>query len=184
MNQYSKYFETLYDEQFKVGQLGNGTHYSVLRALVWHDQYGEMINFPKNLDFVVIWDNDHDERVIKILEELYIWGRLSVIKFIGEYKGILSLLLNLPDLGVASIKMERLPLPGKCKDVLPVKTESIGEVQIGMIISNCESVIRGFEDLWTIHVNYMPHIILDERIKVEQYLNTIDMLWNLGVKEL
>ena len=78
MRTYSPFFQTLYDEQAPVGHLGRGTHYSVLRAAVFHDELGEIL--PENRykgphakfhDFAVIWDEDHDKRVIEVIEQIY-----------------------------------------------------------------------------------------------------------------
>ena len=37
MTQYSQFFQTLHDELTPTGTLGRGTHYSILRAVVFHD---------------------------------------------------------------------------------------------------------------------------------------------------
>jgi hypothetical protein len=38
MRTYSPFLHTLYDQPEPVGYLGRGTHYSILRALCWHDE--------------------------------------------------------------------------------------------------------------------------------------------------
>ncbi len=53
---YCHFFQTLYDETHPVGNLGRGTHYSVLRAPVWHDELLNRIARCAFLDFAVIWD--------------------------------------------------------------------------------------------------------------------------------
>ena len=37
MRKYSDFFKTLHDEQAPTGNLGRGTHYSILRAVVFGD---------------------------------------------------------------------------------------------------------------------------------------------------
>lgn len=66
----SCFFHTLHDEPGRVGSLGRGTHYSVLRAVIWEPE-------PRFHDFAVIWDEDHDTRIIGVLEQLYV-RRLSL----------------------------------------------------------------------------------------------------------
>jgi predicted nucleic acid-binding protein len=56
MQTYSPYFKTLYDQPEPIGRLGRGTHYSVLRCL-------GLSGFH---DFAIIWDEDHDKRVIAV----------------------------------------------------------------------------------------------------------------------
>jgi hypothetical protein len=38
METYSPFFQTVYDEQSPTGHLGTGTHASILRAIVFHDE--------------------------------------------------------------------------------------------------------------------------------------------------
>ena len=53
MRQYSPFFQTLYDELAPVGQLGHGTHYSVLRCVVWQDETRMPIPIASALDFAI-----------------------------------------------------------------------------------------------------------------------------------
>ena len=90
---YSPYFETLYDQQEPVGSLGRGTHYSVLRSVTWLDENLKPINPARLHDLAVIWDEDHDERIVEVLDALYLRGLLAPVHFVGERKGMLTLLL-------------------------------------------------------------------------------------------
>src|SRR5260370_21913517 len=91
---YSAFFQTLHDEAKPVGKIGRGTHYSILRAQVWQDERLKPLKKGMLADFAVIWDEDHDERVIEVIEWLYFEGLLSPIRFIGERKGSLTVLLD------------------------------------------------------------------------------------------
>jgi hypothetical protein len=71
MRSYSDFFKTLHDETGPTGYLGRGTHYSVLRAIVFHDPSGRVLPQGQFADFAVIWDEDHDTRVMKPIEEIY-----------------------------------------------------------------------------------------------------------------
>lgn len=91
---YSPLFTTLYDEQEPVGQLGRGTHYSVLCAAQWRSPLdGETLVYPLVQRIGVIWDEDHDTRVIKALEAGYMNGLLAPVLFIGERKAALTIVV-------------------------------------------------------------------------------------------
>jgi hypothetical protein len=91
---YSPFFQVLHDETKPVGHFGRGTHYSVLRVPIWHDERLEPLSQGELLDFAIIWDEDHDERVIEPIEEMYFAGLLGPVRFIGERKGTLSVLID------------------------------------------------------------------------------------------
>jgi hypothetical protein len=78
MQTYSDFFKTLHDETSPTGYLGRGTHHSVLRALVFHDPMGKPLPEGQFADFAVIWDEDHDTRVMEPIEEIY---RRGLVKF-------------------------------------------------------------------------------------------------------
>lgn len=91
---YSTLFSTIYDEQQPVGTIGRGTHYSVLRAVEWTNIAGRALALPVVHDFAVIWDEDHDTRVIPIIEKIYMAGLLSPVQFIGERKANLTVITD------------------------------------------------------------------------------------------
>jgi hypothetical protein len=94
MQQYSDFFKTLHDETGPTGYLGRGTHYSVLRAVVFHDPAGNSLPAGQFADFAVIWDEDHDVRVMKPIEEIYRRGLLSGFVMFGERKGNFTAILS------------------------------------------------------------------------------------------
>ena len=73
-----------------MGDFGRGTHYSVLRVPIWQDEWLSPLPQGALLDFAVIWDEDHDERVMQVIEELYFSGLLGPVRFVGERKGSLT----------------------------------------------------------------------------------------------
>jgi hypothetical protein len=87
MQTYSDFFKTLHDETSPTGHLGRGTHYSVLRAVVFHDPMGNALSEGQFADFAVIWDEDHDTRVMEPIEKLYLKGLLASFIMFGERKG-------------------------------------------------------------------------------------------------
>ena len=94
MQRYSDFFKTLHDETSPTGHLGRGTHYSVLRAVVFHDPAGKPLSAGHFVDFAVIWDEDHDARVMKPIEEIYRRGLLSSFVVFGERKGNFTAILS------------------------------------------------------------------------------------------
>jgi hypothetical protein len=94
MQAYSHFFKTLHDETSPTGYLGRGTHYSVLRAVVFHDPMGSPLPEGHFTDFAVIWDGDHDTRVMEPIEEIYRRGMLSSFLMFGESKGSFTAILS------------------------------------------------------------------------------------------
>ena len=94
MQKYSNFFKTLHDETSPTGHLGRGTHYSILRAVVFHDQMGKSLPEGQFADFAVIWDEDHDARVIEPIEEIYRRGLLASFPMFGEHKGSFTAVLS------------------------------------------------------------------------------------------
>lgn len=84
---YSPYFKTIIDER-ESGLFGRGSHISILECLMpIEDQI-------KKYRFGVVWDEDHDERVIKVIEHLYSMGLMNDVIFIGERKGNLTIVFD------------------------------------------------------------------------------------------
>lgn len=161
MRTYSPFFQTLHDETGPVGSLGRGTHYSVFRAIVFHDEFAKPLEAAKFLDFAVIWDEDHDERVLLPIERLYRSGDLSSFIMFGERKGMFFCRVAPLFNGV------RLP---EAEEAVAAACVDVGG------------------DHWTGHISFGARagggiINADER-SVDLYLNTVRMLWKLGQKEI
>ena len=163
MYKYSPYFKTLHDEVQPVGYLGRGTHCSILRCVIWHDQMLSPIKMGKFLDFAVIWDEDHDDRVIQVIEKLYISGLFSPAIFVGERKGSFSLL--------TANSSKLVPEHGN---------QSTYQKAVQNISQNQDS------DPWPAYV--FPYIsrehsiINDNYEDVSLYLENLKRLWRLGIK--
>lgn len=162
MRTYSPFFQTLYDEQAPVGHLGRGTHYSVLRAVVFHDEDGKPIKTTRYRnaearfhDFAIIWDEDHDTRIIEVIEKIYTDGLLPCCTFLGERKGGLTALSKTAPISQAT----ELRIQDLCDDI----SNDHWPADFGMI-----SQPQG--------------IISDKAQHVVHYLQNIDMLWQLGSK--
>ena len=159
---YSPFFQTLHDETQPVGHLGRGTHYSVLRVPIWQDQWLNPLPRGALLDFAVIWDEDHDERVIQVIEDLYFCGLLAPVRFVGECKGSLSVLID------------EKTVQARDHAVLKNYREAVNDVG------------QGLEDPWPTTVDAVSgskhSIIHASKEDVTLYLRNIHMLWFLGAK--
>ena len=91
---YSTLFTCLHDEDRQ------GTSclpaYSVFRAVDSRDVTRKPTERPRVHDFVVIWDDDHDTRIIAVIEEMLMAGILPGVQFISEHKGTLSIIRAAP----------------------------------------------------------------------------------------
>jgi hypothetical protein len=160
---YSPVFQTLHDETKPVGNLGRGTHHSILRAVTWHDTLLRPLPHASFLDFAVIGDEDHDTRIIEAIEQLYFEGLLAPVRLIGERKGFLTVLLA-PEFLEDSTSREIDSYRRRLKD---------GE----------QRSVAG--DLWAVEMDTIPgnlSIIQDAMEKVATYTACLMMLWELGVK--
>lgn len=163
MQSYSPYFQTIHNEPAPYGDLGRGTHYSVLRAAVWHNQD---LTLQKQtaliLTFAVIWDEDHDIRVIQAAEQLYLQGTLPAAIFIGERKGSFSFLTE------AGCALAQFDEQWKFlqRDVQEAANDNEG-------------------DSWPAEVHQYTakehSIIHADHRKVLVYLENIKQLWHLGI---
>jgi hypothetical protein len=161
---YSPFFQTLHDETAPVGHLGRGTHYSVLRVPTWHDSHLRTLPKAALLDFAVIWDEDHDTRVIDVVKEMYFEGILAPVRFIGERKGVLTVLLD------------------------PALLADWGKEAFSSLFAHIERATQHLEDndSWSAYMDFVGgrdhSIISDKHEDVTLYLKNIQMLWNLGMK--
>jgi hypothetical protein len=176
--QYSPYFSTIYDQAEPVGKLGIGTHYSILQVVEHHDVMMTSVQPPQLHRFAVVWDEDHDTRVIPLLEKLYLEGLLSPVQFIGERKGILHVVfaaryaLNTDDAKLSEHKdrIEEISESGLCSDSWPA--------EFGFFDRNpCPISDCGY------HQCEPPSIINAQRHLVLDFMRHIDALWSLGTYE-
>ncbi|MDM0077465.1 hypothetical protein QTH90_23870 [Variovorax sp. J2P1-59] len=98
---YSPFFQVLHDERAPVGNLGRGTHYTVVRTVLPVPESREVRTFSDDrrprlelLTLAVIWDEDHDERIWGVIERLHAAGLLAPVRFIGERKGNVTIICD------------------------------------------------------------------------------------------
>ncbi|WP_117081181.1 hypothetical protein, partial [Klebsiella pneumoniae] len=159
---YSQFFHTIYDEKSPVGRIGRGTHYSVFETVQWLSPSLGRYKSPKVQKFAIIWDEDHDTRIVDVLEIALMRNLLGPVVFAGERKGSLNIVLS-PD-------FDRLT-PSEKKEYL----------------ANWQELADGgyASDSWGFDWSYLSSpatgsIIQDSKTKTEAYLFNICNLWELG----
>lgn len=163
---YSTLFSTIYDEQAPVGLIGRGTHYSILRTAQFLNNLYQPQTPLKIQDFCIVWDEDHDIRVIEVIEQLYLKNLLAPVLFIGERKGGVTVILDKEFYNN--------------KSLLRSFSQQLNEISQGLDDPWCSEV--GSLDLVTKEAN-PETLINDASEKVSVYLNNINNLWSLGQKE-
>lgn len=148
MRVYSPFFSTLHDEAAAIGHLGRGTHYSILRAILWQPE-------AQFHDFAVIWDEDHDRRIIWIIEQLFVKRMLAPVLAIGERKGSITALTSKPQ-------------PESYASALLSVAESVPS-------DSFSAEVQHFPEADGMIIN-------DEASRVHGYLGGIHALWSLGTK--
>jgi len=158
---YLSYFNTIYNEPEPIGNLGRGTHYSILRAVVFQDESGGILERAVFHDFAIVWDEDHDTRILSVIEELYFMGLLGIVKIVGERKGCVTILYGE---NCSSSQLDRL------------KKVSIQDIVYEKVGDHWSTVISSWRD--------PKDIINDDKEKVRLYINNIMMLWGLDKHSL
>ena len=169
---YSPFFQVLHDERSHVGNLGRGTHYSVVRTMLPVVEEAD----PKSpeeqifgsarrrqlqmLDIAIIWDEDHDERIWSVIERLHVAGLLAPTRFIGERKGSITVICD-PTIDYGSGGFDNY----------------------SQLIEQEAWVVDG--DEWSVEVvlgigDGSGQIINAPKARVDAYLRGIEASWTLG----
>jgi hypothetical protein len=157
MRKYSEFFQTLHDEVPPYRVFGRGTHYSILRAVVFGDSEGNMLGNARFQDFAVIWDEDHDDRVIEPIEKIYLAGLLPHFLMFGERKG-----------GFSAIATDDSPRNSLLVECLNEITQQLA------VGDSWHTMIGSLDD--------SGPLISESDDRAALYLGNIMMLWRLGLK--
>lgn len=170
---YSTLFSCLYDEREPIGKLGRGTHYSIFRSVESLNVIRSPLQKPEIHDFAVIWDEDHDTRIIAVIEQIYMAGLLSPIQFIGERKGCLT--------AIVAAKFYY----HNAEEDLDAYTNALGDRVTNAIQDDVWSIGVGLFDRspGSPHQTDLKGLINAEEHRSITYLRNIDSLWNLGTKQ-
>jgi len=169
---YSTLLSCLHDESEAYGNLGRGTHYSVLRSVEWLDVVRAPLATPQVHDFAVIWDEDHDTRVIDVIEQIYMEGLLSPVQFIGERKGLLTV--------IVAAKFYFAHPESYMQDYL----RRLNDISTDPNHGDSWPTELGFFDrqAGSPHQTDLQGLIAADAHRVQTYVRNIDSLWSLGTK--
>jgi hypothetical protein len=170
--QYSTLFTCLYDESVPIGDLGRGTHYSIFRSVEPRDVVGSPLHTPEVHDFGVIWDEDHDLRIVPVIEQIYMGGLLSPVQFIGERKGALTVIVAAKFWSYNSeedFDAYKMALFHKMRGTI---LGDVWSLEVGMFDRNPGSPTQ----------TNLKGLIADDEIRSSIYVRNIDSLWKLGTK--
>lgn len=170
---YSTLFSCLHDESHPIGNIGQGTHYSIFRSVEWLDVTRAPLEKPQVHDFAVIWDEDHDERVLDAIEAIYMAGLLSPIQFIGERKGTLTVIVA-----------AKFYFTGSDQDIDAYRQKLQSVVTASLKRDDYWGVELGMFDREPLspHQTQPKTLINDGEHRVITYIRNIDLLWALGTK--
>lgn len=166
---YSSIIHCLYDlPDAPNGRFGA---YSVFRAIDSRDVEQQPTLLPRVHDFAVIWDGDHDTRIIPVLEEMLMAGFLPGVQFIGEHKGTLTIILA---------------------------ARTYWKIDVEVYAKRVENLTSAAGDCWVVKVGMYDHGKGNLRIGHQcdfqeivglgdeaehAFLFSIDAMWSLGTKE-
>ncbi len=176
VQRYSSLFSCIYDEPAPVGQLGRGTHYSIFRCVEWFDVIRKQVPQGQLHHFAVIWDEDHDKRIIPIVERLYLAGLLSPVQFIGENKGCITIILAAKFAFAGSTADSKL-YENLVREQVGMDTTDSWEVRFGMF--DRARPVNGVD-----HQCDLQGLIAEDNHIAIAYLRVIDKMWTLGTKQL
>jgi hypothetical protein len=146
-----------------------------MRAPIWHDKWLNPLRKGAMLDFAIIWDEDHDDRLLPVIEEIYFAGLLAPVRFIGERKGTLSVLIDVETVQTwkpAALRTYREAISGISNGQNDPWVAYVGSLNQGSSPANRDRLLASRD----------PSIIHEDSTKVATYLQYIDMLWNIGIK--
>jgi hypothetical protein len=167
--QYSSLFHCLYDEQCDGPNLA--FHYSVFRALDCRDVDQNSTALPYVHDFAVIWDDDHDTRIIHLLEEMLMAGILPGVQFIGEHKGELNVILA----ARTYWKIDAKAFADRLHTLSGLSAGDYWNAEIGMYDRSPHSLRTG-------HQCDFKNLLGLSAEEEHAYLFSIDSRWKLGTK--
>lgn len=172
---YSPFLHCIYDEPDPTGHIGRGTHYSVVQALSWRSEKGELRQQASVQNVAIIWDEDHDERIIPCVEALLMAGLLHSISMIGERKGGVTIVFNSMSAARLSDDQKRAyreEVNQVINDVVAAKHEDSWSITFGEMTEVPSMETSGQEI-------FHRYLIQDDVHKVDTYIRNINYLWDI-----
>lgn len=172
---YSPHLHCIYDEPAPTGHIGSGTHYSVVQALSWRSEKGELRQQAAVQNVAIIWDEDHDERIIPCVEALLMSGLLHAVSMIGERKGGVTIVFNSMSAARLSDKQKRAyreEVTRVINDVVDAKHGDSWAITFGEMTDVPSLAKDGYEI-------FHQYLIQDDVHKVDTYIRNINYLWDI-----
>jgi hypothetical protein len=172
---YSPHLHCIYDEPAPTGHIGRGTHYSVVQALSWRSDKGDLRQQASVQNVAIIWDEDHDERIIPCVEALLMAGLLHGVSIIGERKGHVTIVFNSMSAARLSDNQKRDYRDEVTKvinEVVETKHEDYWSITFGEMLDT-PSLKKTGRDI------FHGSLIQDEVQKIETYIRNINNLWDI-----
>lgn len=174
---YSPFLHCIYDEPAPTGYIGRGTHYSVVQALCWRSEKGELRQQASVQNVAIIWDEDHDERIIPCIEALHMAGLLYAIAMIGERKGGITIVLK----SMCAAYMSKAQMSAYKEEV----TRTIDQVVNDEHGDYWNTEFGAFSETPSMnepgYSTFHRQLINDDVHKVDTYIRNIDNLWDVDV---
>jgi hypothetical protein len=175
IQQYSPHLRCIYDEPAPTGLIGSGTHYSVVQALCWRSNKGELRKQAAVQNVAIIWDEDHDLRIIPCVEALLMAGLLHAIAIIGEREGGVTIVFNSLSATQMSEDQKRAyreEVTHVINDVVTSKHDDSWGITFGEMIEVPSLAKTGYNI-------FHRDLIQDDVQKVEKYIRNINHLWDI-----
>lgn len=172
---YSPFLNCIYDEPAPIGHIGRGTHYSVVQALSWRSEKGELRQQASVQNVAIIWDEDHDERIIPCVEALLMAGLLHAVSMIGERKGGVTVVFNSMSAACLSDNQKRVyreEVTRVINDVVDAKSGDSWAITFGEMTDVPSLAKDGYEI-------FHQYLIQDDVHKVDTYIRNINYLWDI-----
>lgn len=173
---YSPHLHCIYDEPAPTGHIGRGTHYSVVQALSWRSEKGDLRQQASVQNVAIIWDEDHDERIIPCVEALLMAGLLHAVSMIGERKGGVTIVFNTMSAARLSEDQKRVyrqEVAQVINDVVDAKHGDSWSITFGEMTDtpSLHATGRGI---------FHQALIQDGDLqKIETYVRNINYLWDI-----
>jgi len=145
----------------------------VFRSVEWLDVTRTRLDIPQIHDFAVIWDEDHDTRVIEVIEQIYMAGLLSPVQFIGERKGFLTVIVAAKFYWHGSDADTQNYIDQITHIAANASHGDYWQAEVGMFDRS---------PMDPTHQTELHGLIAAEEHRVITYLRNIDSLWGLGTK--
>lgn len=167
---YSSFFSCLHDQPEPIN--GRYGAHSIFRAVDSRDVEQKPTTLPRVHDFAVIWDDDHDTRIIPVIEEMLMAGLLPGVQFIGEHKAFLTVVLAARTYWAIDVDLYK----ARIESLASCAANDFWNVEIGMY-DRCRS---GFERG---HQCDFKDLLGYGELEDRAFLFNLDSMWHLGTKE-